>query len=104
MKRSLLLISSFSVLIILPLLSVYVHVYGQNMTKDDDDFLIYGKSLFGLSIKYPVSTWVVEEGERNFYLPDEFATFCPKNELVYSSVSGTNECDRLIQDSVLYSS
>jgi hypothetical protein len=69
MKRSIILISSFSVLIILlPTLSVYV--YGQNMTKDDDkddddDFLIYGKSLFGLSIKYPVSAWIVEEeGER----------------------------------------
>lgn len=59
-----------------PLLSIYVHVYGQNMTKeddddddkDDDDFLIYGKSIFGLSIKYPVSIWIVEEGERDFYL------------------------------------
>jgi hypothetical protein len=68
-------------LIILPLLSVSVN--GQNMTKDDDevyddndDFLIYGKSIFGLSIKYPVSTWVVEEGERNFnYSQDGFATF-----------------------------
>jgi len=46
-----------------PLLSVYVHVYGQNMTKDDDDddkddddFLIYSKSIFGLSIKSPVSS------------------------------------------------
>ena len=70
MKRSIILISSFSVLIILlPLLSVYVHVYGQNMTKDndkddDDDFLIYSKSIFGLSIKYPVSAWIVEEDER----------------------------------------
>lgn len=43
------------------------------MTNDDDnyddDFIIYGKSLFGLSIKYPVSTWI-EEGERNFYSVD----------------------------------
>jgi hypothetical protein len=54
-RRALLLISSFSVLIILPLLSISIN--GQNMTKDgediDDDFLIYGKSLFGLSINYP---------------------------------------------------
>jgi hypothetical protein len=34
MKRALLLISSFSVLIILPLLSINTH--GQNMTKDED--------------------------------------------------------------------
>ena len=69
MKRSILLISSFYVLVILlPILSVYVYAYGGNMTKDndkddDDNFLIYGKSIFGLSIKYPVSAWIVEEGE-----------------------------------------
>ena len=63
MKIALLLILSFSVLAMFPLLSVYVHVYGQNMTKDDDDddkddddFLMYSKSIFGLSIKSPVSS------------------------------------------------
>ncbi len=55
------------------------------MTRDEDednDFLIYGKSLFGLSIKNPVSTWIVEEGERNFYPIDEFTKVCPKNDLI----------------------
>ena len=49
---------------------------------------------FLVSIKYPVSTWVVKERKRtSFSFVDEFATFCPKNELTFSSVSGKNECD-----------